>query len=188
MPRPIVSDSSALVQPGQRYELWTVIGKQFRTKDDKGNLRYFVVCQCTCGTITAVDSSNLRGHLTKSCGCVTRVLLLKLSRTHGASKTPLYFTWKKMRARCSNRKLKEYKWYGGKGVRVTEKWAAFEAFRKWATRSGYKEGLTIDRIDSDGDYCPENCQWLTRAENARKGQLDLQRKKHARRRSDTPVA
>jgi hypothetical protein len=89
-------------------------------------------------------------------------------RFTGESSSHLYSIWKSMRQRCENPKHKGYKYYGGKGIAVCEQWAKFINFREWATDNGYKDGLSIDRIDSDKGYFPENCQWITLAENTKR--------------------
>ena len=81
---------------------------------------------------------------------------------HGGRYTRLYNIWLNMKQRCSNPKASHYEYYGGKGVSVCEEWEkSFSAFRDWALAHGYEDGLTIDRIESDKDYCPENCRWVT---------------------------
>lgn len=81
---------------------------------------------------------------------------------HGGRYTRLYNIWLNMKQRCSNPKESHYEYYGGKGVSVCEEWKkSFSTFRDWALSNGYEDGLTIDRIESDKDYCPENCRWVT---------------------------
>lgn len=81
---------------------------------------------------------------------------------HGGRYTRLYNIWLNMKQRCSNPKASHYEYYGGKGVSVCEEWKkSFSTFRDWALSNGYEDGLTIDRIESDKDNCPENCRWVT---------------------------
>lgn len=85
---------------------------------------------------------------------------------HGLSKNPLYAVWTMMKQRCSNPKCKDYKWYGAKGIKVCPEWLSFKSFYDWSIANGYREGLTIERIDINADYFPQNCKWITNEEQA----------------------
>ena len=128
------------------------------------------LCKCDCGKITYQKSYQLRNNLVKSCGCFAkeRTHNVHIAETHGNSKTRLYITWRNMRVRCSYPKDKRYEHYGGRGISVCNEWNnSFEAFRDWAMQTGYSDELTLDRIDTNENYCPENCRFVTRAENNR---------------------
>lgn len=117
-------------------------------------------CICDCGNESFPLYTNLKRGLTKSCGCT------KGGHIHGLSGHPMYKTWEGMVARCENKNNSGYINYGGRGITVCTEWRnSFKSFYDWAIENGYSENLTIDRIDNDGNYCPENCQWITNAEN-----------------------
>ena len=127
-----------------------------------------VRCKCDCGKEIIVRGSNLVNHRTKSCGCIRREVTRNLKFLHGQHDTRLYRCWQNMKDRCGNEKNKEYKNYGGRGIKVCSRWQdSFVDFAEWALNSGYDESLTIDRIDVDGNYCPENCRWSTMKEQSR---------------------
>jgi hypothetical protein len=134
-------------------------------KDKKGKIRW--LCQCDCGNKTVVSATLLIREKTRSCGCLTIEAVIKRNTTHGLRYSKIHSVWNDIKNRCNNKKGKDYMCYGGRGIRVCNEWNNnFKAFYDWAYESGYKEGLTIDRINTDGNYSPDNCRWATMKEQS----------------------
>ena len=125
------------------------------------------VCQCDCGTVVIVDGSSLSTGNTRSCGCLKREIDSYVNATHGQSKTKLYSVWSNLKERCDKPENKSYSRYGGRGITYSSEWKHFEPFYNWAIATGYKEGLTIDRINPNDNYCPENCRLISLASQSR---------------------
>lgn len=147
---------------GKKFGSLTVLNYEYSTKGGKRIWR----CRCDCGNESLVQTSNLTTGHTKHCQKCGYKELAKKRTTHGKRRTKLYTKWHSMRRRCEEKTSKSYKDYGAKGIKVCEEWKDPEKFFAWALSHGYEEGLEIDRIDSKGDYCPENCRFVTRLVNA----------------------
>jgi hypothetical protein len=123
------------------------------------------LCTCDCGKVVTVISCNLRTGNTTSCGCYGRQRKSEANITHGLTGTRLHRIWRAMNTRCYNENFFAYKYYGGRGITICDEWRKdFKAFHDWAMGHGYSDALTIDRIDNNKGYFPDNCRWVTMAE------------------------
>lgn len=147
---------------GQRFGRWTVI-ERAPAKVTGRQATTMWLCRCDCGNAKVVSGTNLKNGASKSCGCLSTELISKRSRIHAMSDTKIHYVWRGMKQRCTNPKHRGYPDYGGRGVTVCDEWLHnFQAFYNWAIVNGYKDGLSIDRIDNDKGYSPDNCRWVPR--------------------------
>jgi hypothetical protein len=148
---------------GKRFGLLTVLEKA-EQRNSRGLNCY--ICQCDCGNkVTVCGRDMTRGH-TQSCGCLRKNIAHNRLVKHNGCGSRLYSIWKSMNSRCNNENTNYYKHYGGKGVKICDSWKDYAVFKEWALANGYNDNLTLDRIDFNGDYCPENCRWLTMKEQS----------------------
>lgn len=159
---------------GKRFGRLIVDSRDF---SDKSTTRFN--CTCDCGNKVKVLIRNLSHKITASCGCYARDKAAEAITKHGLSHHPLYHTWNGMIQRCHNPNAPNYKYYGARGISVCEEWRdSIHNFVEWANSNGHREGLTLDRIDNNKGYSPDNCRWATVTEQNRNQsttKLDLEK-------------
>lgn len=150
--------SVVIDRTGQRYNRLVVLGRS----EPKYRSTMWE-CRCDCGNIAYVDTHSLISGHTKSCGCWKREKASERLLTHGEMPVRLYRIWRGMKARCNNPHTKDFHYYGARGIKVCDEWMEhYESFRDWAFANGYSDTLTLDRVEVNKDYSPDNCRWVDR--------------------------
>lgn len=137
------------------------------TKTGITRKRHRVNVKCDCGNVITVTLSDIKNGRTKSCGCYIKEITSERSKKHSKTGDRLYIMFASIKSRCYNKNNKAYYRYGGRGIKICDEWLNdFLLFHDWVVKSGWEDGLQIDRIDNNGDYEPNNCRFVTARENS----------------------
>ena len=171
-------EKAAMELAGKRFGRLTVIERVQNSKSCKTRW----LCKCDCGNNVIVVGSNLKSGNTESCGCLHAEILAESNTQtkvkHGHAKSRLYTIWTDMKQRCGNPNDCCYAIYGGRGISVCEEWkSSFQAFYDWAMSHGYSDHLSIDRVDNESGYSPDNCRWATAKEQVQNRRRRIGRKR-----------
>lgn len=151
---------------GLRFGKLIILSAEHK-RDNSGYIRCMLQWKCDCGKVGESAAYQITGGKTRSCSCY-RIQRTKESNTkHGQSYNPIYQVWAGMWGRCNNPNDKFYHNYGGRGINICDEWKESKVFFSWALKNGYVHGLELDRKNNDGDYCPDNCRFVTVKQNQR---------------------
>lgn len=151
----------------QKFGRLKVVGRDGYHIYPSGKRRAKWLCQCDCGNLVSVVTSDLKNAHTQSCGCLRKETTALLKQTHCQCESRLYSIWCGMKNRCYNSKQSNFRYYGARGIAICDEWREdFCAFYSWAIKHGYKDNLSLDRININDGYYPQNCRWVTVGEQS----------------------